>query len=139
MEYRVERFTFFPSYYEAGKCIENPNERLSFYESLMEYAFFGTLPEFGDKLAAMFLLSKPNIDESLKRIKQGKINGAKGGAPAGNQNARKKTTHGLNENNTDKNKEEDKEDGKGKCTVSDDREETSSGSNINFEKIYAGS
>lgn len=139
MEYRVERFTFFPSYYEAGKCIENPNERLSFYESLMEYAFFGTLPEFGDKLAAMFLLSKPNIDESLKRIKQGKINGAKGGAPAGNQNAKKKTTHGLNENNTDKNKEEDKEDGKGKCTVSDDREETSSGSNINFEKIYAGS
>ena len=139
MEYRVERFTFFPSYYEAGKCIENPNERLSFYESLMEYAFFGTLPEFGDKLAAMFLLSKPNIDESLKRIKQDKINGAKGGAPAGNQNAKKKTTHGLNENNTDKNKEEDKEDGKGKCTVSDDREETSSRSNINFEKIYAGS
>ena len=139
MEYRVERFTFFPSYYEAGKCIEDPNERLSFYESLMEYAFFGTLPEFGDKLAAMFLLSKPNIDESLKRIKQCKINGAKGGAPAGNQNAKKKTTHGLNENNTDKNKEEDKEDGKGKCTVSDDREETSSRSNINFEKIYAGS
>lgn len=139
MEYRVERFTFFPSYYEAGKCIENPNERLSFYESLMEYAFFGTLPEFGDKLAAMFLLSKPNIDESLKRIKQGKINGAKGGAPPGNQNAKKKTTPGLNENKTDKDKEEEKEDGKGNSTVSNDREETSSGPNINFEKIYAGS
>lgn len=139
MEYRVERFTFFPSYYEAGKCIENPNERLSFYESLMEYAFFGTLPEFGDKLAAMFQLSKPNIDESLKRIKQGKINGAKGGAPQGNQNAKKKTTHGLNENNTDMDKEEEKEDGKGSSTVSDDREKASSGPNINFEKIYAGS
>lgn len=139
MEYRVERFTFFPSYYEAGKCIENSDERLSFYESLMEYAFFGKLPEFGDKLAAMFQLSKPNIDESLKRIKQGKINGAKGGAPRGNQNAKKKTTHGLNENNTDMDKEDEKEDGKGNSTVSDDREKTSSGSNINFEKIYAGS
>lgn len=139
MEYRVERFSFFPSYYEAGKCIEDPNERLSFYESLMEYAFFGTLPKFGDKLAAMFLLSKPNIDESLKRIKQGKINGAKGGAPPGNQNAKKKTTPGLNGNNTDKDKEEEKEDGKGNSTVSDDGEETSSGPNINFEKIYAGS
>lgn len=139
MEYRARRFTFFPSYYEAGKCIENPNERLSFYESLMEYAFFGKLPEFGDKLAAMFELTKPNIDESLKRIKQGKINGAKGGAPLGNQNAKKKTTTGLNENNTDRDKEKDKEDGKGNSTVFDDREEASSGSNINFEKIYAGS
>ena len=139
MEYRAERFTFFPSYYEAGKCIENPDERLSFYESLMEYAFFGKLPEFGDKLAAMFQLSKPNIDESLKKIKQGKINGAKGGAPQGNQNAKKKTTHGLNENNTDKDKEEEKEDGKGNSTVFDDREKASSGTNINFEKIYAGS
>lgn len=139
MEYRVKRFSFFPSYYEAGKCIENPDERLSFYEALMEYAFFGKIPDFGDKLAAMFELSKPNIDESIMKIMKGKINGAKGGAPVGNQNAKKKTTHGLNEINTDKDKEEEKEDGKGNGTVINGREETSSGTNIDFEKIYAGS
>lgn len=139
MEQRVTRFSFFSSYYDAGKCIEDPYERLSFYEAIMEYAFFGRLPEFGDKLAAMFELTKPNVDKSIKNIKQGEINGAKGGAPPGNRNAKKKTTPGLNENKADKDKERDKEDGKGNSTVSDGREETSSGSNINFEKIYAGS
>lgn len=138
MEQRVARFSFFSSYYDAGKCIEDPNERLSFYEAIMEYAFFGRLPEFGDKLAAMFELTKPNIDKSIKNIKQGEINGAKGGAPPGNQNAKKKTTPGLNENKTDKDKEMEKEYGKGNDIVAVDGKTKTPARNINFPKLYIG-
>ena len=86
-----------------------------------------------------------DLDKSIKNIKQGEINGSKGGAPPGNQNAKKKTTQGLNENKTDKDREKDKDmeneqdkgNGERGNTISDGREEPPTGGNINFEKILA--
>lgn len=139
MEYRVEKFTFFVSYFQAYERLTDENERHEFLDALLKYAFYGELPNFEDKLAAMFDLIKPNIDKSIKNVKQGAINGAKGGAPTGNENAKKKTTPGLNENKTDKDKEMEKEteNGEGVSTVTYDRERTSSTENIDFKKLYS--
>ena len=145
MECRVDKFTFFVSYFDAYECLENDSEKLAFIDALLKYAFLGVLPDFEDKLAGMFSLLKPNVDKSIKNIKQGEINGSKGGAPPGNQNAKKKTTQGLNENKTDKDREKDKDmeneqdkgNGERGNTISDGREEPPTGVNINFEKILA--
>nr|MCR4669180.1 DUF6291 domain-containing protein [Clostridia bacterium] len=115
MEYRTEKFTFFVSYYQALNHLSDPKERLAFVDALLEYAFCGVIPEFNDgKLAAMFDLLKPNVDKTIRNIKNGLVNGRKGGAPEGNQNAKKrddKTTIVLNSNKTDKDMEKDMEDG----------------------------
>ena len=133
----MDKFTFFVSYFDAYECLENDSEKLAFIDALLKYAFLGVLPDFEDKLAGMFSLLKPNVDKTIKNIKQGEINGSKGGAPTGNQNAKKKTTQGLNENKTDKDKEKDKGNGERSNTISDGREESPTGGNINFEKILA--
>ena len=55
---------------------------------------------------------RPNILASLKRYKANRENGAKGGAPKGNQNARKnnrKTTENQPKNNLNKDKDRDKD------------------------------
>lgn len=137
----MDKFTFFVSYFYAYERLENDSEKLAFIDALLKYAFLGVLPDFEDKLAGMFSLLKPNVDKTIKNIKQGEINGSKGGAPTGNQNAKKKTTQGLNENKTDKDKdmenEQDKGTGERSNTISDGREESPTGGNINFEKILA--
>ena len=86
---RVDKFTFFISYLQAVECLDNDNDKLAFLLALLKYAFYGELPEFSDKLAGMFELLKPNVDKTVKNIRQGAANGAKGGAPAGNKNAKK--------------------------------------------------
>jgi hypothetical protein len=88
----------------------------------------------------MFELAKPNIDKSVKNTLQGTANGRKGGAPIGNQNARKKsaeekTTLGLNGFKVDKDKEKDMEYGNKNNTASVSSEGTAGGGNIDFAKI----
>lgn len=138
MEYRANKVTFFVSYFEAMERIESNEEKLAFITSLLRYAFLGEVPDFDDKLAGMFELLKPNIDKSLKNISVGAINGSKGGAPPGNQNARKKTTsQGLNEIKTEMDKEKDMGYGNEGSTNSCSGEKSSSVGNINFGKIYS--
>ena len=114
MERRVNRFPFFYSYYDAYDRLPTDREKVNFIDAMMRYAFFGEEPELPDYLTSMFELVRPNIDKSVKNILQGAVNGRKGGAPIGNQNARKdtsedKTTPGLNGNKADKDKEKEKD------------------------------
>ena len=114
MENRVNRFPFFYSYYTAYNALRKESDKVKFIDAMMRYAFFGEEPDLPEYLDSMFELAKPNIDQSVKNAQQGAINGKKGGAPSGNQNARKKsagnkTTPGLNENKVDKDKEKDME------------------------------
>ena len=88
----------------------------------------------------MFELARPNIDQSVKNALQGTVNGRKGGAPIGNQNARKKsaedeTTPGLNQNKVDKDKEKDMEYGTQNNTVSIYTEDYAGRGNIDYTKI----
>ena len=75
---QVEKFTFFGSFYEAMKMLPE-NQRSEFVMGILEYAFEGIEPSFEGGLAAMFALAKPNIDSSVKGVR----NGGKGGRPAG--------------------------------------------------------
>ena len=114
MENRVNRFPFFYSYYTAYKKLSKESDKVKFIDAVMKYAFFGEEPDLPEYLDSMFDLARPNIDQSVKNAQQGAVNGKKGGAPNGNQNARKKsagnkTTPGLNGNKVDKEREKDME------------------------------
>lgn len=112
MENRVNRFPFFYSYYTAYRKLSKESDKVKFIDAVMKYAFFGEEPDLPEYLDSMFDLAKPNIEQSVNNALQGAENGRKGGAPIGNQNARKKsaedeTTPGLNENKVDKEREKD--------------------------------
>ena len=80
---------FLPSYYEAIKDLPE-SDRLQMYDAILRYGLYGELIELPPALRAMLTLIKPNIDASQNRYRSAKENGSKGGAPLGNQNARKK-------------------------------------------------
>lgn len=141
MEYRVNRFPFFYSYYSAYETLTDEADKVRFIDALMKYAFFGEETKLPENLAGMFELAKPNIDKSVKNTLQGSANGRKGGAPNGNQNARKKksdtdeTTQGLNGNKADREKKKEMEHGNNKRDNSVSAEGTVEKGNIDFAKI----
>ena len=78
---------------------ENEEQYISALEMYMDYAFDGTEPDLEGKPLVMKLFwkaAKPLIDANNKNY----INGCKGGAPTGNQNARKTTKN--NQKSTEK-------------------------------------
>jgi hypothetical protein len=147
MEPRVSKFTFFISYFDAYRMLKTPEEKIAFFEALANYAFYGTAPEIDNEyLMGMLCLAIPNINKSIKNSVKGEANGKKGGAPLGNQNARKttgliETTPGLNENKTEKEKDMDMEKGEGNGKQRDKSVHgttTVGGNHIDLEKIYSG-
>ena len=144
MENRVNRFPFFYSYYTAYKALRKDSDKVKFIDAVMRYAFFGEEPELPEFLDSMFELARPNIDQSVKNALQGTVNGRKGGAPNGNQNARKKsaedkTTPGLNQNKADKEREKDMEYGTQNNTVSIYTEGYAGRGDIDYKKIITRS
>ena len=142
MENRVNRFPFFYSYYTAYKKLSKESDKVKFIDAVMKYAFFGEEPDLPEYLDSMFDLARPNIDQSVKNALQGTVNGRKGGAPIGNQNARKKsaedkTTPGLNGNKADKEREKDMEYGSENNTVSICTEDHTGRGNINFDELVS--
>ena len=117
-----ESFIFYASFYDAIK--ELPNElRLEIFDAVCAYALNGEEPELTGVAKAIFTLIKPPIAAANAKYE----NGCKGGAPKGNQNARKinqaetneepnknlKTTKKQPKNNQKqpyKDKDEDKDD-----------------------------
>lgn len=90
--------TFYRSFHEAIQEEEDPEKRLAAYEAIINYALYDIEPEGLKGIAkAAFIVARPVIDSSNKASDNGK----KGGAPKGNQNARKqpKTTPFVFENN----------------------------------------
>ncbi len=144
MELQVNRFPFFYSYYEAYDELPNDRDKVIFIDAMMKYAFFGEEPDLPKYLVSMFKLVRPNIEKSVKNMRQGAVNGKKGGAPDGNQNARKdtleeKTTPGLNGNKADKEKEKDKEDGEENNPNSLSTDDQTGIPNIDFGKLASRS
>lgn len=79
-----------PSFYEAMKVLPDL-ERLALYDCICEYSLNSKEPEGLSAFAnSLFALMKPNIDSANRRYAASVANGQKGGAPKGNQNARKK-------------------------------------------------
>lgn len=91
-----------------------PSEnQLQVYRAVMEYALNGEILEVDTVTSAIFTLIRPQIDANNKRYVnggKGAGHGKKGGAPKGNQNARKttnqpqnnpKTTPNVNVNDND--------------------------------------
>ena len=72
------------SWYKAIKELPE-DKQLKVYIALMEYGLDGTEPELDGISNLIFDVAKPLIDSSNKK----RIDGAKGGAPAGNKNAEK--------------------------------------------------
>ena len=146
MELQVNRFPFFYSYYEAYDELPNDRDKVIFIDAMMKYAFFGEEPDLPKYLVSMFKLVRPNMETSVKNMRQGAINGKKGGAPEGNQNARKdtlegKTTPGFNENKADKDKvkEKDKENGEQNNPSSLSTDDQTGIQNIDFGKLASRS
>ena len=79
-------FLFYRSFVEAGRQIPE-DKRLAYYEAIFTYALDGIKPDPDEdpliKIAFSFI--EPLVEASLKKYENGK----KGGAPVGNQNARK--------------------------------------------------
>lgn len=91
---------FLPSFHEAIKELPD-DERLQMYEAIILYGLYGEVVELTNPiLRSLFALIKPVIDSSQRRHKASKENGKKGGAPLGNQNARKQPKNNQTNNQT---------------------------------------
>lgn len=80
-----ESFIVYKSFYALMKLLPRA-ERLKMFEAIFDYGFNGTEPTFKDETSAAFWETiLPQLKANNKRWE----NGCKGGAPKGNQNARK--------------------------------------------------
>ena len=87
---------FYMSFFSGVKAAGlSGEERAEFYEALGMYAIAGEMPNFDNPiLQGFFNVCKPSIDANIRKREKHRIcvmNGKKGGAPKGNQNARKYT------------------------------------------------
>ena len=62
------------SYIEAARMLSDA-DRLAYYDALFDYGFDGIEPELTGIPAAMFLLTKPNLDKSISKSEAGAIGG----------------------------------------------------------------
>ena len=70
----INGITFYKSYYEA--CKEIPIEqREKIYAAIIEYAFTGASPELDGVLKALWIVIRPNIDNSIKKASAGSKGG----------------------------------------------------------------
>lgn len=108
-----DRFTFLQSYKTALNWIDKA-EHLDYLCAIIDYALDGKEPTLQGSTRACFELIRPIIDKGALLSTTAKENGKQGGAPKGNQNARKqpKTTQNnqrTTQNKLDKDKDKDKE------------------------------
>lgn len=76
MDRRVDKVSFFASFYEAASDLGDA-DRLAFYDACFGYAFDGEEPGFEGVMGTIWKLVRPNIDSSIK----GQRTGGKGGRP----------------------------------------------------------
>ena len=91
-----DSFVFYRSFFEA--ICEAPDDvRLQTYEAIVLYALDGVQPDLKGWAKSIFKMAKPQIDANTNKY----INGCKGGAPVGNENAKKqpKNNHKQPKNN----------------------------------------
>ena len=96
----ADSFVFYRSFYEALKEVE-PEYRLTIWEAICEYMLNGEVPQGLNSIASMaWKLILPQLEANRRRREASLENAAKGGAPKGNQNARKQPKNNLNQPNT---------------------------------------
>ena len=99
------RKTTFLANYRWQTVLKNypPEIRLAVYDAMFEYAVTGEIPEMDKESKMAFLFIKAELDENQTRyeeiVETNRENGKRGGAPKGNQNAKKKETTETSENN----------------------------------------
>lgn len=74
------QFTFYESFSRAIKRIRKQADRCAAYDAITDYALYGIEPDLDklpDAAAIAFELSKPNLDASRKKARNGKIGGSK--------------------------------------------------------------
>ena len=87
----ISKANRYRSYFEVAQKIKNPEARLAFYEAVDWYTFEGVEPkDLPIEADIAFTAIKANIDADLKR--------KTGGAPLGNQNAKKQPTETTKNN-----------------------------------------
>ena len=100
-----ESFVFYRSFFDNIAKFHSAEAKAEAYEAIAAYGLYGEEPEgLSFEADLIFGMAKPQIDANNKRA----TDGSKGGAPKGNQNARKqpkqpvvesKTTSGYEKNN----------------------------------------
>lgn len=76
------------SYWESIKDLPD-DKQLLFLKSIIEYGMDNIEPEFTGMEKSFWIQIKTTIDSSIKRYNTSVENGKKGGAPKGNNNAKK--------------------------------------------------
>lgn len=79
-----ESFIFYKSFYDSIKELD-PKDQVLIYNAIFELQFYGKETELNSVSKSIFKLIIPLLEANNKRYENGK----KGGAPKGNQNARK--------------------------------------------------
>lgn len=79
-----ESFVFYRSFRDAFRALDK-DVRLRMYEAIIDYGLDLIEPHFEDIEKVLWTLIRPQLEANNKRFE----NGCKGGAPIGNQNARK--------------------------------------------------
>lgn len=80
-----DSFIFYKSFYDSIKELD-PKDQVQIYDAIFQYQFEGNEIELKGICKSIFTLIIPQLEANNKRY----INGLKGGAPKGNQNATKK-------------------------------------------------
>ena len=80
-----DSFVFYKSFYDSIKELD-PKDQVQIYDAIFKYQFEGNDIELKGVCKSIFTLIIPQLEANNKRY----INGCKGGAPKGNQNATKK-------------------------------------------------
>jgi len=102
LEHERKSFLFYGSYLDAVERLKDKDVKLELMLAIAHYGLDRKVPKFSNDLAAMaWVFIEPLLDANYKNY----INGSKGGAPTGNQNAKKqpknnpKTTEKQPKNN----------------------------------------
>ena len=89
-------FCFLRVYLETAEIFDNTNEREHFIAAIIDYGLDGKEPEFKSKLQQkIWKILLPQLNYGRTRAINGSINGRKGGAPKGNQNAKRRLNNGT--------------------------------------------
>ncbi len=93
-----ESFVFYRSFYEAMKKLDI-EVQAKVYNAIFLYQFEGQEVELDVIPGAIFSLIKPQLDANNNKYENGKL----GGAPKGNQNAKKQPKNNLKQPNVNEN------------------------------------
>ena len=88
----MNRAVFLNSYWEAISQLETPEEQNKMFWAIINYQAYGEEPELEGVLSLLWTVIKPNCDSTVSKYNKAVENGKRGGAPKGNQNAKKETT-----------------------------------------------